>query len=182
MVEYNFERFTVLVVEDNPYMKSLLYATLKALGVGNVRAASDGAEAIDILKLIKTNPGRAGMMSVDIVLSNWMMEPVDGLRLLRWVRMSKDSPDRFLPFIMLTGYADIKRVGVARAAGCTEFMAKPFSAQALIDRFVAVIEHPRPFLRSKEFFGPDRRRRDVGPPGTADRRQASKQDTEVVHE
>ncbi len=47
----------------------------------------------------------------------------------------------------------------ARAAGITEFIAKPLSAKTLMARVTAVIEHPRPFIRSPRYFGPDRRRR-----------------------
>ena len=46
----------------------------------------------------------------------------------------------------------------ARDAGVTEFLVKPLSAQALHQRILSVVAHPRPFIRTPTFFGPDRRR------------------------
>ncbi len=61
---------------------------------------------------------------------------------------------------MLTGYAERSLVMEARDAGVTEFIAKPLTAQALVNRLGAVIFKPRPFVRTSSYFGPDRRRRD----------------------
>ncbi len=74
------------------------------------------------------------------------------------VRTGKDSPNPFVPIIMTTAYADKQRVMEARDVGITEFIAKPLSAKTLMGRITAVIEHPRAFVRSARYFGPDRRR------------------------
>ena len=158
MADYNLDRFSVLVVEDNPYMRSLLVMTLKTMGVGTVKMVDDGAEAIETLRLITTNPRKAGIMSVDIIFSNWQMSPVDGLLLLRWVRRHKDSPDQFVPFVMVTGFADRVRVGEARDLGVTEMLAKPYSVDSVASRLLQVIDRPRQFVRAGDYFGPDRRR------------------------
>ena len=47
----------------------------------------------------------------------------------------------------------------ARDAGVNEFLAKPVSVKAVMSRLVSVIEHPRPYVRTKAYFGPCRRRR-----------------------
>lgn len=157
--DYNFERFSILVVEDNRYIQSLLTLSLKALGVGQIRAAPHGGEAIDILRLMASDPMKAGLMSVDLIMSNWQMSPVDGLMLLRWVRRHKESPDRFIPFIMVTGHADREKVQEARDLGVTEILAKPFSVQNVADRLLQTIDRPRQFVHTGNYFGPDRRRR-----------------------
>jgi DNA-binding response OmpR family regulator len=59
---------------------------------------------------------------------------------------------------MLTGHSEKKRVVAARDAGITEFMAKPISAKSLYQRIVNVVANPRPFIKTKTYFGPDRRR------------------------
>lgn len=159
MTNYNLERFSVLVVDDNRYMRQLLTMSLKALSVGQVRQAEHGGEAIEFLKLMAQDPVKAGIMSVDIIFSNWQMSPVDGLMLLRWVRRAKESPNRFIPFVMVTGYADPKRVAEARDTGVTEILAKPFSVQGVAGRLQQVIERPRQFVHTMTYFGPDRRRR-----------------------
>jgi two-component system, chemotaxis family, chemotaxis protein CheY len=77
---------------------------------------------------------------------------------------------------MLTGHSEKKRVTAARDAGITEFMAKPISAKALYQRILNVVVNPRPFVKTKTYFGPDRRRSNsanyVGP----ERRKSSKSD------
>ncbi len=73
---------------------------------------------------------------------------------------------------MLTGHPELHRVIESRDAGINEFLAKPLSAKALYQRIVTIIENPRPFIRTENYFGPCRRRKNVGPPkGTAERRE-----------
>jgi DNA-binding response OmpR family regulator len=59
---------------------------------------------------------------------------------------------------MLTGHSEKRRVTVARDAGVTEFLAKPISAKGLYQRILNVVANPRPFIKTKTYFGPDRRR------------------------
>ena len=59
---------------------------------------------------------------------------------------------------MLTGHSEKARVVGARDAGVTEFLVKPISAKALYERIFNVIANPRPFIKTKTYFGPDRRR------------------------
>jgi len=180
MTDLNFDRFSVLVVEDNYYLSSLLVQSLKALTVGNIRAASDAGEAIDILKLMKHDPTKAGLMSVDVVFSNWQMEPVDGYMLLRWVRRHKESPNRFIPFIMVTAYADRQRVDMARDMGVTEILAKPFSVTSVAQKLLQVVERPRQFVHTPDYFGPDRRRQKRGVSASNERRKLREEDIEII--
>jgi DNA-binding response OmpR family regulator len=59
---------------------------------------------------------------------------------------------------MLTGHSEKRRVTMARDAGVTEFLAKPISAKGLYHRILNVVANPRPFIKTKTYFGPDRRR------------------------
>ena len=170
MTEYSLERFSLLVVDDNPYIRLLLTQALRAVGIGQLRNASDGSEAIELLRLVGSDPVKAGVMNFDMILSNWQMSPIDGLMLLRWVRRHKDSPNRFIPFVMVTGYADRDKVAEARDAGVTEILAKPFSVAAVAQRMVQLIERPRQFVHTATYFGPDRRRQNMGSPDGVDRR------------
>jgi two-component system, chemotaxis family, chemotaxis protein CheY len=58
----------------------------------------------------------------------------------------------------VTGHSEKKRVISARDAGVTEFLAKPISAKSLYHRILNIVINPRPFIKSKNYFGPDRRR------------------------
>jgi DNA-binding response OmpR family regulator len=87
------------------------------------------------------------------------MEPMDGIELTKLIRRDPASPNRLAPIILVTGFSAVGRVGVARDAGITEFMVKPFSANDLAKRLAYVINKPRDFIDAPAYFGPDRRRR-----------------------
>jgi DNA-binding response OmpR family regulator len=87
------------------------------------------------------------------------MTPLDGIDFVRLLRNSPDSPNQMAPVIMITGHSTMQRVQEARNAGVNEFLAKPLTARGVIERITQVVEHPRPFVRAGEYFGPDRRRR-----------------------
>jgi DNA-binding response OmpR family regulator len=89
------------------------------------------------------------------------MFPLDGVEFTRLVRTSPDSPNPFLPIIMMTGHSERSRVYEARDAGVTEFIVKPITAKAVLDRLNAVIMRPRPFIKADGYIGPCRRRRDT---------------------
>lgn len=173
-MDYDLDRLSVLLVEDSPFIRSLLINSLKILGVGTVITKDHGGEAIEFLQLVKENPMKAGVMSIDIILSDWVMSPVDGMMLLRWVRRHKDSPDRFMPFIMITGYSELEKVNQARDMGVTEFMSKPFTIKAVADKLAQIIERPRQFVHTKDYFGPDRRRQILGHQGEERRKMTDK--------
>ncbi len=158
MSNYDFDRVNVLLAEDSLFIRSLLVNSLKVLGVGNVFAVEHGGEAIHFMQRVKNEPMRVGVQQIDIIMSNWEMSPVDGMMLLRWVRRHKDSPDRFVPFVMVTSYTEPDRVLQAREMGVTEMLAKPFNVKSMGEKLVSIIERPRQFVHTKNFFGPDRRR------------------------
>lgn len=159
MSGYDFSRFTCLVVEDSTFIRSLIISCLNAMGVSQVKVAGHGGEAIEWLKLMKNDPMKAGILSIDMIISDLEMSPVDGMMLLRWVRRHAESPNRFLPVLMLTSHSDLKRVQEARDMGAHEVLGKPFSVKVLAQKIGGIIEHNRQFVHTKDFFGPDRRRR-----------------------
>ena len=162
---YVLENVNVLVLDDNRHMRQLVESILHALGVKQVRQAGDAAQAFKELQ----------HFTADVIIVDWHMEPLDGLDFVRLVRTAKDSPCPFVPIIMLSGYTEYRRVTEARDAGVNEFLAKPISAKALYTRFASIIDNPRPFIRTKQYFGPDRRRQNIGAPrGVSERRQDEK--------
>ncbi len=162
MAGYNLERLNFLCVDDNKHMRALVKTILHALGSKNVHEAADGADAFKELR----------HFPADIIICDWNMSPLDGLDFVRLVRTGKDSPNPFVPIIMLTGHTEMHRVIEARDAGVHEFLAKPISAKGLFSRIRSIIERPRPFIRAGLYFGPDRRRRQIDWKG-AERRKAA---------
>ena len=99
------------------------------------------------------------------------MRPVSGPQSVRRARTGKDSPNHFLPVIMLTAYSERRRVMRGCDAGVTVFPVRPETLKRLYDRIAANFETNRGFIRSKTYFGPDRRRSDKGIPGKNRRNQ-----------
>ena len=144
-----FGYLKALVVEDNVHMRTLLRSLLTALGMKHVYEAANGIDALELLR--ERRP--------DLVLSDLTMKPMDGIAFTRQVRLSEDSPNPYVPIIMITGHTERHKVEAARDAGVTEFLAKPITAQNLFLRIAEIVERPRPYVRCAEYFGPDRRRR-----------------------
>jgi len=130
-------------------MRKLITTILQAFGTNHIYEAPDGERAWAIV--CDTNP--------DVVILDWQMEGMSGLEFAKQVRTSPQTPNPFVPIIMLTGHTNIEQVLQARDAGINEFLAKPVSVKAILSRLISVIEHPRPYVRTKSYFGPCRRRR-----------------------
>lgn len=146
----SFANISFLIVDDNQFMRSLMKTILHAFETGAVMEAADGADAFKTM---------VGGFRPDIIITNWNMPTLDGLDFTRLVRTAGDSPNPYVPVIMVSAHSEWGRVAAARDAGVNEFLAKPLSAKALYGRIVNVVTRPRPFVKAKNYFGPDRRRR-----------------------
>lgn len=151
MEDKYFKDVKFLIVDDNAFMRTIIRRVLSALHAEQVREASDGEDALKIMRTFVP----------DIIILDWEMKPMDGLEFTRKVRLSRESPNVFTPIIMVSGHSEPGRIVTARDTGVNEFVVKPISAKSLFDRIQAVIERPRPFVRLKSYFGPDRRRKTV---------------------
>ena len=164
-----FEKLQALVVEDNVHMRTLLRTLLHSVGIKEVCEAGDGATAIALMRERKC----------DLILSDLAMHPMDGIEFTRRLRNAEESPNPFVPVIMITGYTEKARVETARDAGVTEFLAKPITARNLYSRIAEIVERPRAFVRCDSYFGPDRRRRALDSYGGPWRRQDDQKDMTV---
>ena len=141
VARYDFSRLSVLVVEDSAFMQSLILSVLRALGVERVTLCENVEEAIQALAPSEKNTGpMVGLTGIDLVICDMFMPIVDGAMFLRWVRRSEQSPDRFLPVIMISAAADLDVLYATRDAGVDEFLAKPFSANTVVSRIKAVFD------------------------------------------
>lgn len=154
------KELTVLVADDSEPMLEVMVAILNRFGFGRVLTAIDGEQAFSMFQRYKP----------DLIITDWHMDPVDGLELSRWIRRNKHSVNRSIPIILMTGFSDYTRITNARDKGVTEIIIKPFSAEDLAKRIMHVIDVPRDFIESLGFFGPDRRRRKVESTVADDRR------------
>ncbi|MCX8133170.1 MAG: chemotaxis response regulator CheY [Roseococcus sp.] len=119
----------VLIVDDYKTMLRIIRNLLKQLEFDNVEEATDGAEA-----LAKLRAGNFGL-----VISDWNMEPMTGLDLLKEVRA--DSRLKHLPFIMVTAESKTENVIAAKQAGVSNYIVKPFNAETLREKIEKVLVH-----------------------------------------
>ncbi|MDO1558828.1 response regulator [Brevundimonas sp. 2R-24] len=138
----------VLLVDDNQHMRAITATILTSAGIRRIREVRDGAEALEALR----------DWPADVAIVDFNMFPIDGVEFTRLVRNSGDSANPYLPIIMMTGHSERRRVQEARDAGVTEFVVKPITAKAILERLNAVIFKPRPFIKTESYFGPCRRR------------------------
>lgn len=146
--EYDFSNISVLVAEHHTYMRQTLRSILRTFNIGEIHEADSPAYAWEVC--CKRRP--------DVVFADWAPS-FDGMGLLKRIRRSKLSPNPFVPVIVVTSLTEQDHVLTARDLGMTEFIAKPYSPKLIFLRLATIAETPRAFVRTGEFFGPDRRRR-----------------------
>jgi len=138
----------VLIADDNPHMADLLRPIMGAAGFRNLRVVHSASEAN---ALLQREP-------IDLLLTDLLMPPVDGVELTRWIRWRDDSPNPYLPVVVVTAHSARATVLKARDAGASVIVAKPIAIARLFKALNDVILRPRPFVRTPDYRGPDRRR------------------------
>ena len=117
----------ILVVDDYQTMLRILKNLLKQLGFSNVEAAMDGGEALTLLQ----------GSSFDFIISDWNMEPMTGIELLKEVRGNEKL--KHIPFIMITAESKTENVIAAQQAGVSNYIVKPFNAETLKGKMASVL-------------------------------------------
>lgn len=143
------ESLKVLLVDDHPHIRTLLSELLRSIGIFQTFQAGDGLEAMRIVR----------DRTIDIIMTDLIMTPVDGIEFVRLLRSLPDNTSRLIPVIMITGHPTLSRINQARDAGVNEFLVKPITSRGVIERLQVIIDHPRPFVKTPTYFGPDRRRK-----------------------
>ncbi|MHA1567832.1 MAG: response regulator [Alphaproteobacteria bacterium] len=117
----------VLIVDDYKTMLRIIHNLLKQLNFGNVDDASDGSAALTKLRT----------KQYGLVISDWNMEPMTGIELLKEVRADTKLSD--IPFIMITAESKTENVVAAKQAGVSNYIVKPFNAATLKSKIQSVI-------------------------------------------
>lgn len=151
----------ILVVEDDGMMSKLIRDMLMVMKFKDITITHNGREALSAL----------AKREFELVICDWKMQHMDGIEFTKAVRNKMQPPTRFVPIIMLTGKGEKHDVEVARDAGITEYLVKPFNAEGLYNRIKMVVEKPRQFVAAKDFKGPDRRRHQSDIDTSSDRRK-----------
>lgn len=156
----NLASATTMVVDDSSFGLDLTCQALRGFGIRTSYTCQSAAEAMEIL----------AEQPIDLLVVDCEMPGVDGYELVRWMRRSAQA-NALAPVIMTAAHMRRSRITEARDCGANFVVTKPFSAATLLERIVWVARDQRPFLEVGDYFGPDRRIRDQGPP--SDERRAA---------
>jgi two-component system chemotaxis response regulator CheY len=118
----------VLIVDDFATMRRILKNILKQLGFKNLVEADDGTAAWDILE----------SQEINLIISDWNMPKMTGLELLKKVRASSNHGKT--PFLMVTAEAQKQNVIEAVQAGVSNYVVKPFTAEAISDKLSKILK------------------------------------------
>jgi CheY-like chemotaxis protein len=140
----DLSEITALVVDDLDFSRTLARKLLAVAGARQVTAAENVAEAWSIIR----------GASPDLVVVDWELAGPSGIDLCRKIRTSGDTPNRFVPILMMTAYRESHRVREAIAAGISAYLVKPFSPSEFLRRIKFCIEDRRPFVQIGDQFGP----------------------------
>jgi len=142
------QSLSVLVVDDNQYMRKMVRNLLVNCGIKEIYEAADGVAALDAIRT----------MAPDVVILDWEMPLLSGAELVRIVRLPGVFPMPDIPIIMLTGHCERWRVVEAVRLGVNEYLTKPVSAKAIYDRLVSILAQPRPVVQLGDYYGPEPRK------------------------
>ena len=121
------KNMNILIVDDYKTMLRIIKNLLKQLGFDNVDEALDGSQAL------QTFQGK----EYGLIISDWNMEPMSGLELLKQVRGGTRNAN--VPFIMVTAESKTENVIAAKQAGVSNYIVKPFDAETLKQKISSVI-------------------------------------------
>lgn len=150
----NLTGAVTMLVDDSSFAADVTSSALLGFGIKTKYSKRSAAEAIEILQETE----------IDLLVVDCLMPGMDGFELVHWLRRS-GPPNAFVPVIMTAAHIRRSMVQKGRDCGANFIVTKPFSASVLLERIVWVARDGRPFLEVGEYFGPDRRFRDVPPPG-----------------
>lgn len=134
----------VLVADGGAYSRRILREALARVGVRRVHEAVDGGGALDLL----------GRVRPDLMILDWNLGVLTGAELVRLVRRPASSPCPTLPMLLTLSEPLSSTVARAASLGVDAILAKPFAPRAVWDRLDALLNHPRPYVRSGGLLRP----------------------------
>lgn len=160
----NLRGLTFLIADPNSYFSSICNSILRGFGANKVIEVRDASEAGKALQQHK----------VDLLLCDAKLPPVGGLQFTHSIRWDTKCEYRTIPIMLMTSDTRSSTVSMARDYGANMVVVKPMSPANLYDRLVWIAFHPRKFVDSPRYFGPDRRFKIEGYPNGIGRRKGDK--------
>jgi len=147
-VEFLLQQLSVLLVDDNAFMRKVVRSLLNNIGVKKVYEAPDGIAGLEQIRAVYP----------DVVILDWEMPLLNGPEFVRIVRSPGVFPLPDIPIIMLSSYGERRRIVEAVRLGVNEFLCKPVSAKTLADRLISILAKPRASVQVGDYYGPEPRK------------------------
>lgn len=163
MIKNQLHKAKILLVDDSHSMRKLLRAMIEAGGYRNIIEAEHGVAAMHAIQ-----DG-----SCDILVTDWKMEPMDGLELSKRLRAFGDERQSCVPIVLVTAFADAALVANARDIGINEVLTKPVAAKVIQTKIETLLTVQQAFIRAENYKGPDRRRQKTASYAGQERRRAN---------
>lgn len=122
-----FSRLAILIVDDDPTMRSVIASALRSAGCTRIRQAANGEQALEVVR----------QTHLDLITCDHQMAPIDGLTFLRQLRELPAGATK--PVIMLTANNRPEDAWAARELRVSAWLVKPITPQAVIKRIAAVL-------------------------------------------
>jgi len=140
----NPEKLRIALIDDNVHMRDIISTILSSYGVREIMYFADGQSALEALPHAK----------VDVIFCDMLMEPLDGLTVVKMIRWHADKSFAKTPIIMLSGIRETRSVIRARDLGATEYLVKPVAPAVLWQRVKSLFRQNRPFVETDSYRGP----------------------------
>lgn len=147
-VEFRIQQLSVLIVEDNAFMRKMVRSLLNNIGIKKIYEAADGIAGLEQIRAVMP----------DVIVLDWEMPLLNGPELVRIVRSPGVFPTPDIPIIMLTAHGERSRIVEAVRLGVNEFLCKPVSAKMLTDRLISILAKPRTNVHLGDYYGPEPRK------------------------
>lgn len=142
----------VLIADSNVFIAKTLYSILEVFGIRKVI----------LCHTLKEAEKRFYNTEIDCIFVDFMMENRAGIEFIKKLRTNPSEKNNFaLPIILETGLTDKDTIIMARDAGVTEVISKPFSPDQVLEKLENAVNNPREFIDADEFVGPNRRRKNL---------------------
>jgi CheY-like chemotaxis protein len=166
-------KINVLVLDGGAKAATLIKSIFAALGLQNIFIANDGHQGVQVMKEIRIHvifTDRELKMNRDLTERDSMEKALamasaastslteSGAKFVERIRKSPQSPNPFIPIVMMMDQAVGSEIIQARDAGVNEVLLRPLNAEDFCNRLIAIIQKPRPFITAKSYRGPCRRR------------------------
>ena len=143
----NFSQLSALIVDCDRYSQGIVTQILRGFGLTRQSVANSGAEAKSYL--VNNH--------YDIIVTECVLPDVRAAEFVNWIRRHANPAIKYVPIVMLTGYAHYSNVAAARDSGANSFVRKPVSPSVLFDHIAWSAKTDRPFIEADGYAGPCRR-------------------------